>query len=120
MPEVIVCRSAVSNKIRNAYLLACTFSMSRQQFTDLVDIDVLFRVGQAPLSSLPSSQIRRDELLNHAAGMLDAFIHVIATEHCEVVCKGADGAIHKGANAAGTGLRWKGTDFLFTPIEVQP
>lgn len=114
MPEVIVCHSVVADKVRAAYQTVKTFSMSRQQFIDLVNIDVI-----APIEAAPSPEAAKTKLAWYASGQLDAFIHVISTEHCEVVCKGADGAIHKGANAAGTGLRWKGTDFLFTPIEVQ-
>lgn len=115
MPEVIVCHSVVAEKIRAAYQTVRTFSMSRSQLIDLVDIDVV-----APIRSAPSTQATKSRLEWFASGQLSAFIHVISTEHCEVVCKGADGAIHKGANSAGTGLRWKGTDFLFTAIEVQP
>lgn len=115
MPEVIVCHSVVTDKVRAAYQTVKTFSMSRQQFIDLVNIDIvaLIERGHAP-------EYSKTKLNWFASGQLDAFIHVISTEHCEVVCKGADGAIHKGANSAGTGLRWKGTDFLFTAIEVQP
>lgn len=115
MPEVIICHSAVADKVHAAYQTVKTFSMSRQQFIDLVNIDVLDLIerGMAGLAT-------KSKLAGYMSGQRDAFIHVISTEHCEVVCKGADGAIHKGANAAGTGLRWKGTDFLFTPIEVQP
>lgn len=115
MPEVIVCHNVVSEKIRAAYQTACTFSMSRSQLIDLVNIDVF-----VPIRKAFSTQDTKSRLEWFASGQLDAFIHVISTEHCEVVCKGADGAIHKGANSAGTGLRWKGTDFLFTAIEVQP
>jgi len=115
MPEVIVCRSNVSDKVRAAYQTACTFSMSRQQLIDLVTLDVF-----VPISRAFYPQAAKSKLEWFASGQLDAFIHVISTEHCEVVCKGADGAIHKGANSMGTGLRWKGTDFLFTAIEVQP
>lgn len=115
MPEVIVCHSVVATKVRAVYQTVCMFSMSRQQFIDLINLDVIRSIELAP-----SPETAKTKLCWHASGMLDAFVHVISTEHCEVVCKGADGAIHKGANSAGTGLRWKGTDFLFTPIEVQP
>lgn len=115
MPEVIVCHSVVSEKIRAAYQTVRTFSMSRSQLINLVDIDVV-----SPIRGAPSTKDTKSRLEWFASGQLDALIHVITTEHCEVVCKGADGSIHQGANSAGTGLRWKGTDFLFTPIEVQP
>lgn len=115
MQEVIVCPSVVAAKVRAAYQTVCTFSMSRQQFEDLVSVDVVIPIIRSPAGAVDTAA-----LTNQAAGMLDAYIHVISTEHCEVVCKGADGAIHQGANEAGSGLRWKGTDFLFTAIEVQP
>lgn len=114
MSEVIVCPSAVIEHAKALYQTVCTFSMSREQMVDLFEIEIRTRINAAPHGTL-----LKGALTYHAAGMLAAFTHVISTEHCEVVCKGADGAIHKGANSAGTGLRWKGTDFLFTPIEVQ-
>lgn len=115
MPEVIVCPSGVQVKMCAVYRTACTWSMSKQQVLDLVDIDVL-----AAIHSAPSTPANKSKLEWFTSGMLAGLIHVISTEHCEVVCKGADGSIHQGANSMGTGLRWKGTDFLFTPIEVQP
>lgn len=115
MPEVIVCHRVVAQKMSAAYQTVRTFSMSQQQFVDLVDIDVHQLIERSPVNAS-----LKYVLATRAAGMLAAFIHVISTEHCEVVCKGADGAIHKGANSAGSGLRWKGTDFLFTAIEAQP
>lgn len=87
--------------VQQIYEMVRTFSMSLQQFEDLYDLQV---ARQARHSSA---------LTAYGAGMLDALIHIISAEHCEVVCKGADGATCKGANGAGTALRWKGTDFLF-------
>lgn len=115
MSEVIVCPSVVATKAQAVYQTVCTFSMSKEQMADLFEVEVRARINASAHDAFAKGR-----LVHRAAGMFDAFVHVITTEHCEVVCKGADGAVHKGANSAGTGLRWKGTDFLFTPIEVQP
>lgn len=115
MPEATSHETLIADSVPAIYQTVKTFSMSRQQMEDLYNIEV-----RHPINSAPLTQTRAVALSSYGLGLLAAFIHIITTEHCEVVCKGADGAIHKGANAAGTGLRWKGTDYLFTPIEVQP
>lgn len=87
--------------VERIYQMVHTFSMSLQQFEDLYDIGVNRKSAHSPA------------LISYGAGLLDALVFIISSEHCEVVCKGADGATCKGANGAGTALRWKGTDFLF-------
>lgn len=114
MPEVIVCTSVVRAKLLACYRTVRLHSLPLTSFKDLVDLDI-----RQPIKKAPITQVQATVLMNYLAGMYDGLVHTISEDLCEVVCKGADGAIHKGANSAGTGLRWKGTDFLFTAIEVQ-
>lgn len=115
MPEVIICTSAVKAHMHACYHTVRLHSLSLQSFEQLVDIDIRQRIKKAPLT-----QVQATILMNYATGMFDALVHTIGADHCEVVCKGADGAIQQGVDGWGVGLRWKGTDFLFTAIEVQP
>lgn len=100
-PDSFRSNAQVKLAVMALYQTVCTFSMSLDQFENLYDIDVYRRSAHSPA------------LVAYGAGMLDTLVHIIGSEHCEVVCKGADGSTCKGANGAGTALRWKGTDFLF-------
>ena len=115
MSEATSHESLIADSVQAIYQTVKTFSMSRQQMEDLYNIEV-----RHPINSAPLTQTRAVALSNYGRGLLAAFIHVITAEHCEVVCKGADGSVQQGVDGWGVGLRWKGTDFLFTPIEVQP
>lgn len=91
----------VRSAVMAIYQTVRNFSLSLDQFESLYEVDIHSRVLHSPT------------LVAYGAGLLDALVHTIGVDLCEVVCKGADGSTCKGANGAGTALRWKGTDFLF-------
>ncbi|QYW06453.1 hypothetical protein uan_041 [Pseudomonas phage UAntarctica] len=98
----------VKQAVMAIYHTVCTFSMSMQAMETLYDVDVAAKVRHSPA------------LTAYGAGMLDTLIHIIGSDHTEPVYQGADGSICKGADGVSTGLRWKGTEFLFLAIGAAP
>lgn len=101
MQDTFATSAQVKLAVEKVYQVVRTYTMSLQQFEDLMYMDVLSKVKHSAV------------LTSYANGMFDTLTFVISAEHCEVVCKGADGSTCKGANGAGVALRWKGADFLF-------
>lgn len=101
MQDTFATTAQVKLAVEKVYQVVRTYTMSLQQFEDLMYMDVLSKVKHSAV------------LTSYANGMFDTLTFVISSEHCEVVSKGVDGSICKGAAGFGAAVKWKGADFLF-------
>lgn len=107
----------ILNAMRTVYQITKLLKMTREQYLDMVEIDVIKRIN-ADLST-------QDQLvlLAFARGVRDTYLTVILTEHCEFVYY-SDGVrlTVKEVIQQGPGVRegcicghqWLGSEFNFT------
>ena len=107
----------ILNALRTVYQITKLLKMTRDQFMDMVEVDVISRIN----ADLSSSD--RLGLLAFARGARDTYLTIILTEHCEFVyyCDGVRLTV-KEVISQGPGARegcicghqWLDSEFNFT------
>lgn len=109
----------ILNALRTVYQITKLLKMTRDQFLDMVEVDVTSRIN----ADLPVEDKRA--LLAFARGARDVYLTIILTEHCEFVyySEGVRLSV-KEVISQGPGVRedcicghqWLDSEFNFTPF----